>query len=99
MFSSMCSSYSVWLMINASLIAEWLAGVSISAFPLGVLGSIPSENLFLDASQLMSHSNFWEFFGHDYSNVVLCLHAIWGSKSFSCRWSSTGVLVLKVATF
>ena len=61
-FSSMYLSYSGWLMIARSLIAKWIAGMFKGAILLGVLGSIPSEFLFLDASQSMLHSNAWEFF-------------------------------------
>ena len=90
MFSSMYSPYSEWLMIATSLIAKWIGGMSISAFPLGVLGSIPSEFLFPGASQPIFHSHAGEFFGYDYSNGELCLHANWGTKSWRCIWSFLG---------
>ena len=42
-FYSMYSPYCGGLTVATSLIAKWIAGMSISAFLLGVLGSIPSE--------------------------------------------------------
>ena len=99
-FSSMYSSYSVRLMSTTSLIAKWIAGMSISAVPFGVLGSIPSENFFFqDANQLMFCSNDWVFVWYDYSNIEVYLHEIWGSNFFSCQCSFTGALVLGVRTF
>ena len=42
-FYSMYLPYGGRLAVPTSLIAKWSAGTSISAFPSGVLGSIPSE--------------------------------------------------------
>ena len=67
-FCSMYSPYCGGLTVATSLVAKWIAGMSISAVALGVLGSIPSQFYFSKVSQFMCRSDDLGFFGYDHSN-------------------------------